>query len=463
MEAAKNAINKVLGSDTTDNNNTVNPTHHDGAAGTSTSTRDLDPTADTTRGTHTGYGASGTTGSATGHDTTTTGTSGSHTGLTGSSTGYTGSSTGNTGSATGFTGSSGATSGTTGTSGYSGDTTSGTTGLTSGHHAGHHHTGTGDNFNQGSATSGSAFAHDATTLGSGGSSGTHSQGEYSSGTTQQGSGYGTGATQQSGGYGTGATQESGGYGTGATQQSGGYGTGATQHDVGHGSHTTQQGEGYGTGATHQQGIRDNQTTQQGVHDTQSTQQHGEHDSHSKHHDSGHKGHHIPNPLHRNKGDDTESGTTGSSDHLQNSSQGRDPAVVGDDSTSKKLTGTGVPGSHSAVFGLTPDGKTHNETTNESGPVVPASELGKPHKKDDKDKVNEKNDTSSRAPDSAGVAEQMHKHDTEPKGLQRKEPMDIDSTDSTKPGAGSTGISQGTGDIRPGEGGDKTVGDRTTPA
>lgn len=210
----------------------------------------------------------------------------------------------------------------------------------------------------------------------------------------------------------------------------------------------------------QRGGYDSQNTQQGAQDTQTTQTTGEHDS-SKHH----HGHHIPNPLHhKKKEDDTDSGLTGGSSHgdLQNSSQGRDPAVV-DDKGTKKLTGTGVPGSHSAVFGLTPDGKKHDETTSDSGPVVPASELGKPHKKEkQEDKANPSNDTSSRAPDSAGVAEQMHKVDNEPKGLQRKEPMDL-STDSTKPGAGSTGISQGTGDIRPGEGGDKTPGDKATPA
>ena len=212
--------------------------------------------------------------------------------------------------------------------------------------------------------------------------------------------------------------------------------------------------------TQQRGGYDSQNTQQGVQDTQTTQTTGEHDS-SKHH----HGHHIPNPLHHKKNeDDTDSGLTGGDDHggLQNSSQGRDPAVV-DDKSSKKLTGTGAPGSHSAVFGLTPDGKKYDETTSDSGPVVPASELGKPHKKEkQEDKVNPTNDTSSRAPDSAGVAEQMNKVDNEPKGLQRKEPMDL-STDSTKPGAGSTGITQGSGDIRPGEGGDKSLGDSATPA
>jgi len=101
---------------------------------------------------------------------------------------------------------------------------------------------------------------------------------------------------------------------------------------------------------------------------------------------------------------------------QNPDQGRDPAVVGDDSKDSKLTGSAAPGSHSAVFGLTPDGKPYNDTAHASSKLKPAHSS----EPSEGDKA-ANNDTSSRAPAGAAVSEQMHAPDNDAKGLERKEP------------------------------------------
>lgn len=50
-------------------------------------------------------------------------------------------------------------------------------------------------------------------------------------------------------------------------------------------------------------------------------------------------------------------------------QGRDPNTEGPDHS--QLKGTGAPGSHSAFFGLTPDGKKDENTKASSTPIKPA--------------------------------------------------------------------------------------------
>lgn len=55
-------------------------------------------------------------------------------------------------------------------------------------------------------------------------------------------------------------------------------------------------------------------------------------------------------------------------------EGRDPNTEGEDTLAgdhPKMTGTGAPGSHSAVFGLTPDGKTDTNTKSSTTKVKPA--------------------------------------------------------------------------------------------
>lgn len=110
-----------------------------------------------------------------------------------------------------------------------------------------------------------------------------------------------------------------------------------------------------------------------------------------------------------------------------------------------MTGSGTDGSHSAVFGLTPDGHKHDDTTHGATPVKPA------HSQETTvGKAAEKNDTTSRAAASGEVSEQMHKAETDSgkKGLERKDPAPESSSAGTsgKPGAGLTGLQQGGGDI-----------------
>jgi len=167
----------------------------------------------------------------------------------------------------------------------------------------------------------------------------------------------------------------------------------------------------------------------------------------------HKSHHgLPNLLHHKKSPETSSSDQideSSSSHHQNTSQGRDPAVIGNDHE-KKLTGTGAPGSHSAVFGLTPTGEKITDTDSTTTAPRPA------HSKS-RDETAGEGDNSSRAPAGGDkLSEQMHNpRDQGPKGLERTDPVSsMETSDSAKPGAGGVGLSQGTGDVRPGEkGGD----------
>jgi len=157
----------------------------------------------------------------------------------------------------------------------------------------------------------------------------------------------------------------------------------------------------------------------------------------------HKSHHLHDPLHhKSDASGSDDASAPSHDDKQNSSQGPDPALVGDTNSEKKLTGSGADGSHSAVFGLTPDGHKHEDTTHGTTPLKPAH--GGKGKKD-KDDKNDKNDDSSRAPTgNSEIKEQMNAPDTEPKGLERKEPAPTGASSDGKPGAGLSGMEQGSG-------------------
>ncbi|EXJ59168.1 hypothetical protein A1O7_06600 [Cladophialophora yegresii CBS 114405] len=138
--------------------------------------------------------------------------------------------------------------------------------------------------------------------------------------------------------------------------------------------------------------------------------------------------------------------TDGGDRVQSPDQGADPALVGEPNPTEKLSGTAAPGSHSALFGLTPDGKKNAEASKGSGAPQPAHSTdtavggGKPA---------EEGDTSSRAPTgNAQVSEQLQKTEASPgeKGGQRKDPVPLPAEDGTKPGAGATGLQQGGGDL-----------------
>ena len=92
------------------------------------------------------------------------------------------------------------------------------------------------------------------------------------------------------------------------------------------------------------------------------------------------------------------------DDIQNPSQGRDPNTEGPDHP--KMTGTGVPGSHSAFFGLTKDGKKYEETNSTTTAPQPA------HSKESSDtamgggKPTDDGDHGSQAVTGGAVADQV---------------------------------------------------------
>lgn len=122
------------------------------------------------------------------------------------------------------------------------------------------------------------------------------------------------------------------------------------------------------------------------------------------------------------------------DKVQHASQmGEDPSLTkSKEAESGKWRGDGVPGSHSAVFGLTKDGKTYDDTAN----FVPGGPKSTTGDEDSKRDSGVGTDSGSRASDSGTgkVAEQMH----DPKVA---EPAHSGSAEykpdsSTKPGHGA---------------------------
>ena len=144
-------------------------------------------------------------------------------------------------------------------------------------------------------------------------------------------------------------------------------------------------------------------------------------------------------------------SAGGDDESQGPSQSRDPNVI--DTKEKKLTGTGAPGSHSALFGLTPDG--HKETEADSTTTAPKAA----HREEKKSVTGDggedtagstqgqatSEDAGSRQPEGAGVKDQMNDPNVAQKGHGGAAETTTD--DSGKPGGGSTMTpSQGTGDV-----------------
>src|SRR5271156_2261478 len=124
---------------------------------------------------------------------------------------------------------------------------------------------------------------------------------------------------------------------------------------------------------------------------------------------------------------------------------------------KKLTGRGAPGSHSALFGLTPDGHKESKADySSSGKVQPAyskedntaaSGEGATFtgKNQEKAEVTTE-DTGSHAPTGEGVSEQLEDPRVAEKG-HGGDNMPADGSD--KPGAGQSALGgeQGTGTVR----------------
>ncbi|KAK5221771.1 hypothetical protein LTR72_006026 [Exophiala xenobiotica] len=356
------------------------------------------------------------------------------------------------------------------------DTTSSTHGTHGTHDVSSTSTGTGPTTTGSTATGG--YEHGATSTGSN-LTGSTATGGYEHGAAQTGSKF-TGSTgdetfehgghapihdsvtqgrdtehqsSQTMGHGSGLEHQSHQpttQGTGFEQQSGsGYGStlGTDSQYQSNPTTTTHGTDSQYQAPAHEatsHGERDIHQQAQHAHQEHQAQQTTSHSSES----TEHKSHHgLQNLLHHNKSPASSSDQVdeSSSSHHQNSSQGRDPAVI-DKGNEKKLTGTGVPGSHSAVFGLTPTGEKITDTDSTTTAPRPA------HSKS-RDETAGGGDNSSRAPAGGEkLTEQMHNpRDQGPKGLERTDPVSgVETSDSSKPGAGGVGLGQGTGDVRPGE-------------
>lgn len=124
------------------------------------------------------------------------------------------------------------------------------------------------------------------------------------------------------------------------------------------------------------------------------------------------------------------------DSVQHASKmGEDPSLVKSNERSGKLTGQGVDGSHSAVFGLTPDGHKFDDTKSSVGKSLGSHD----DKSSSKGTSKAEEDTGSRAVDSGKVAEQMHDPRVAEKGHDGQASY---GDDGNKPGAG-TAVSSGT--------------------
>lgn len=118
------------------------------------------------------------------------------------------------------------------------------------------------------------------------------------------------------------------------------------------------------------------------------------------------------------------------DEIQHASKiGEDPSLVkSPEVKSGKLTGSGADGSHSAVFGLTPDGHKFDDTKSAIGKSLGSSES----KSSDKSSSKAEEDTGSRGVGTGKVAEQMNDPKVAEKGHDGQASY---GGDDNKPGAG----------------------------
>lgn len=238
-----------------------------------------------------------------------------------------------------------------------------------------------------------------------------------SGTT--GLGHGTSETTGSSGLGHSASGTTGttGLGHNTSETTGhtgsGHGAAGTTGTTGLGHSTSEttgtSGRGHGTSET-----------------THSTHDHGHAHTHDTKTDDL-----SPTPSHPDRKD------------VQSPDQGPDPALTGDAREHPKMVGSGVPGSHSAVFGLTPDGKKHDDSTHGTTPIRPAHS--------DETTLGRKSVVGGSGAGGAGggadsgretVSDQIDAPETGKKGLERTDPAPISESNSGgKPGAGLTGLGQ----------------------
>lgn len=135
-------------------------------------------------------------------------------------------------------------------------------------------------------------------------------------------------------------------------------------------------------------------------------------------------------------------------------KGEDPNVV--ENKSKKLTGTAAPGSHSALFGLTPDGHKAQDVdygttkpkpahSNEDSTIASGDGATFTGKSRD---VTSSGDTGSRAPEGSGVQEQLNDPRLAQKGDSAGTNI-MDDTATSKPGSGSSTTGPSLGSDTPG--------------
>ena len=143
---------------------------------------------------------------------------------------------------------------------------------------------------------------------------------------------------------------------------------------------------------------------------------------------------------------SEGNNNESSNELQKTAS--DPNLVGpEDTHTMKMTGEGEPGSHSAVFGLTPDGKRHDDTSHGTTISKPAhgEETAVGGGTVPNNEQESSNTSSKAATGGGGVAEQMH----DPRVGERADGQGTGTGEASagdKPGSGLDGPAQGTGKV-----------------
>ncbi|KAJ9653235.1 hypothetical protein H2198_007538, partial [Neophaeococcomyces mojaviensis] len=144
---------------------------------------------------------------------------------------------------------------------------------------------------------------------------------------------------------------------------------------------------------------------------------------SRHHESPveHANRDLGNRHHDSSAEPRDNRNIKFDDSVQHATkQGEDPSL---DTKTGRWTGSGEPGSHSAVFGLTPDGKTYDDTQSHTTKLREHNE----------GRTEGGTDTSSRNTAAPGIADQLNDPRVAEKGHSGKADY---GNSSNKPGAGA---------------------------
>jgi len=152
-------------------------------------------------------------------------------------------------------------------------------------------------------------------------------------------------------------------------------------------------------------------------------EHASRDLSSRHHESPveHANRDLGDRHHESSAEPRDNKNIKFDDNVQHATkQGEDPSL---DTKTGKWTGSGEPGSHSAVFGLTPDGKTYDDTQSHTTKLREKNE----------GRTEGGTDTSSRNTAAPGIADQLNDPRVAEKGHEGKADY---GNSSNKPGAGA---------------------------